>query len=146
MSSYRHILVLIRNADDGRILLEQATDLAQSSQARVTVGHVAMDYQALNFISDSQMNDTQSRQIIDIKGWLSGLIKNVTWPVATTLIISMDRMKALNQFMEANAVDLLLVGHQNRLFGSAFAESMRYVNSTHCDVLVIHIDDEPSKP
>ncbi|BDH47715.1 universal stress protein [Salmonella enterica subsp. enterica serovar Choleraesuis] len=139
MNNYHHILVLIRDKQDGVLLLEQAVRVASLGQARITLGHVAVDYQAMNYVSDSLMNDVQSQQVIGIKSLFSELVGGVSYPVTTTLIISLDRMKSLNKFITENQVDLLMAGHKNRLFGSVSSDAMNFVNSTTTDVLIKHI-------
>lgn len=139
MHAYHHLLVLIHDKQDGQLLLDDALRIAKPENAKITVCHLGVDYQAMNYVSDSVMNDAQSDEVIDDKALLSDLVGDVDYPVETTLLVSFNRMQELNQFIVDNHVDLLMVGHKNRFWGALGSEAIRFINNTHIDVLIKHL-------
>ncbi len=139
MKNYHHLLVLVRNKGDGLPLLEHACKIAANDQAILTLGHFAIDYRAMNYVSDCLMNDAAASELIQAKSLLSELAHNSDWPVATTLLFSQDRIAELRRFISHNGVDLVICGHKNRVFGLLTSRSMTFVNHTDVDFLIKHI-------
>ena len=137
--NYQHIVVLFNDRLDGYVLLQDAAELAQKYQARLSLCHVLPDLRAEDYVSDSLMDDKESQQIIATKALLSELVKTVSWPVSGTLIISLDETTPLEDYARNGAVDLLVCGHKNRVFGRMTSHAMQFINRTELDVLIKHI-------
>ena len=138
MKHYQHILVLVNDEKDGVVLMRQAQNMA-SPDSRLTLAHILMDYRALNYISDSVMNDVESEQVIHSKEMLSKVVVNAGCPASTRVIVSLDRFRALAKFILNEHVDLVIVGHHNRLFGVLTSRSMAFINNLDVDCFISHI-------
>lgn len=83
MPVYHHALVLINSSLDGVPLLQHAARMAQETPMQITIAHISTDYRALNYVSDSLMNDDVSQEVIQAKALLSELAATVSLPVET---------------------------------------------------------------
>lgn len=110
-----------------------------SPDSRLTLAHIVMDYRALNYVSDSVMNDVESEQVIRSKEMLSKVIAGTGCPASTRVIVSLDRFRALAKFIINEHVDLVIVGHRNRLFGVLTSRSMAFINNLDVDCFINHI-------
>lgn len=138
MKHYQHILVLVNDEQDGPLLLHRANQMVHQD-ARITLAHIMIDYRAMNYISDSMMNDAGSNQVIEIKALLNHLAASSPYPVTTRVIISLDKVRALATFIRKQEVDLVIIGHHNRLFGVLTSRSMAFINHLDVDCFICHI-------
>ncbi|KFD21826.1 universal stress protein [Yokenella regensburgei] len=139
MPVYHHALVLINNSIDGIPLLQHAAALAQESNMEVTVAHISTDYRAMNYISDSLMDDVVSDEIIQAKALLSELASSVSYPVHTLSLVTVRRFDDVETCVRERRVDLVIAGHHNRLLGVLASRSMEYINHLTVDVLIKHL-------
>lgn len=142
MKSYRHILVLIHDERDGLPLLCQTVAMVRRLPIAITVGHLNADYAELEYGSDALVKDRQAQEVIAAKAMLSRLVSAVDAPVAVKEIVTIRRFKDVNDFIHQAGIDLVVVGHQNRLFGFYSSYSLEFVNRLDVDVLVKHLARE----
>jgi hypothetical protein len=117
MQIYRHALLLVQNETDGLLLLEQAERLAKEMGTRITVGHLSADYRELDYTSDSLTKDRQSREVIDAKAMLSHLVESSNIDIKVRAIVSIHRFRDVENVVKHEDIDLVMLGHKNRLFG-----------------------------
>ena len=77
MPVYHHALVLINSSLDGVPLLAHAAKMAEENAMRITIAHISTDYRALNYVSDSLMNDDVSQEVIQAKALLTELVRQL---------------------------------------------------------------------
>ncbi|MCF1609459.1 universal stress protein [Serratia marcescens] len=142
MKGYRHILVLIHDERDGLPLLRQTAAMVRGKPIALTVGHLNADYAELEYGSDALIKDRQAQEVIAAKAMLSRLVSAVDVPVAVKEIVSIRRFKDVSDFIHQAGIDLVVVGHQNRLFGLYSSYSLEFVNRLDVDVLVKHLARE----
>lgn len=142
MKSYRHILVLIHDERDGLPLLRQTVAMVGGLPIAITVGHLNADYAELEYGSDALVKDRQAQEVIAAKAMLSRLVSAVEAPVAVKEIVTIRRFKDVSDFIHQAGIDLVVVGHQNRLFGLYSSYSLEFVNRLDVDVLVKHLARE----
>jgi hypothetical protein len=131
MQIYRHALLLVQNETDGLLLLEQAERLAKEMGTRITVGHLSADYRELDYTSDSLTKDRQSREVIDAKAMLSHLVESSNIDIKVRAIVSIHRFRDVENVVKHEDIDLVMLGHKNRLFG-VFPPSLRIYQSPFC--------------
>ncbi len=131
MKSYRHILVLIHDERDGLPLLRQTVAMVRGLPIALTVGHLNADYAELEYGSDALVKDRQAQEVIAVEA-----------PVAVKEIVTIRRFKDVSDFIHQAGIDLVVVGHQNRLFGLYSSYSLEFVNRLDVDVLVKHLARE----
>ncbi|ADO47850.1 universal stress protein [[Enterobacter] lignolyticus] len=139
MPVYHHALVLINNSLDGIPLLAHAARLAQQNPMTITVAHVSTDYRAMNYISDSLMDDVVSEDVISAKALLSELVASVDVPVQTLDLVTTRRFDDVEKCVRQRQIDLVIAGHHNRLLGVLASHSMDYINHLSVDVLIKHL-------
>ena len=136
MSVYHHALVLINSSQDGVPLLQHAARMAEENAMRITLAHISTDYRALNYVSDSLLNDDVSQEVIQAKVLLNELATSVSLPVQTLSLVTTRRVEAcVNQ----RGIDLIIAGHHNRLLGVMASHSLEYINHLTIDVLIRHL-------
>ncbi len=139
MTCYSHALVLVHNIEDGTVLLNQAAVLAKPLQMKITIAHVSDDYREMNYVSDSLMDDVVSEEVIRAHAMLSELVSGCPEPVDTQTLVTMRRLEDVDKCVKDLGIDLVIVGHRNRFFGTFTSESMEYINHLNVDVLTRHI-------
>lgn len=139
MSVYHHALVLINNSLDGIPLLAHAARLARQNPMTITVAHISTDYRAMNYISDSLMDDVVSEDVISAKALLSELAASVDVPVQTLDLVTTRRFDDVEKCVQERQIDLVIAGHHNRLLGVLGSHSMDYINHLSVDVLIKHL-------
>lgn len=142
MKGYRHILVLIHDERDGLPLLRKTVAMVGGLPIALTVGHLNSDYAELEYGSDALIKDRQAQEVIAAKAMLSRLVSAVDVPVAVKEIVTIRRFKDVSDFIHQAGIDLVVVGHQNRLFGLYSSYSLEFVNRLDVDVLVKHLARE----
>ena len=140
MPVYHHTLVLINNSLDGVPLLQHAARMAQESAMKITIAHISTDYRALNYVSDSLMDDDVSQEVIQAKALLSELAATVSLPVQTLALVTARRLEDVEACVQHNNIDLIIAGHHNRLLGVLASHSLEYINHLTVDVLIKHLD------
>lgn len=136
---YQHILVLFNDKHDGEPLLQHAATLASKYQAKLSLCHLLSNYRLEDYISDSLLDDDESRDVIAAKALLSHLVKTVAYPVTGCVMVADESPQQLEHCIEKEAVDLIVCGHTNRLLGRITSQAMRIINNTQVDVLIKHI-------
>ncbi len=139
MHMYRHALLLVQNETDGRIMLHHAERLAKEMGTRITVGHISSDYRELNYGSDAPEKDRQSNEVIEAKAMLSSLVESADIDVTVKSIVTIHRFKDVEALVETEGIDLVMLGHKNRLFGVYSSFSFEFINHLSVDVLIKHI-------
>jgi Universal stress protein family. len=139
MPVYHHVLVLINSSLDGIPLLRHAAMMAQESELRITIAHISTDYRALNYVSDSLMDDVVSQEVIQAKALLSELAESVSLPVETLELVTTRRFSDVETCIHQRNIDLVLAGHHNRLLGVLSSHSLEYINHLTVDVLIRHL-------
>ena len=139
MHIYRHALLLVQNETDGLLLLQHAERLAKEMATRITVGHLSADYREMDYTSDSLIKDRQSREIIDAKAMLSRLVESCSIDIKVRSIVSIHRFRDVEAVAQHEDIDLVMLGHKNRLFGVYSSFSFEFINHLSVDVLIKHI-------
>ncbi len=139
MHMYRHALLLVQNETDGRLMLHHAERLVKEMGTRITVGHISSDYRELDYTSDANTKDRQSREVIEAKAMLSRLVESANIDVKVKSIVSIHRFKDVETLVEKEGIDLVMLGHKNRLFGVYSSFSFEFINHLSIDVLIKHI-------
>ena len=139
MSVYHHALVLINSSLDGVPLLAHAAKMAEENAMRITIAHVSTDYRALNYVSDSLMNDDVSQEVIQAKALLNELATTVALPVQTLSLVTTRRFADVEACVRQRNIDLIIAGHHNRLLGVLASHSLEYINHLTVDVLIKHL-------
>lgn len=139
MPVYNHALVLINNSLDGIPLLEHAAKMAQEKAMTITIAHISTDYRALNYVSDSLMDDVVSQEVIQAKALLSELAESVSLPVQTLELVTTRRFGDVESCIRDRRIDLVIAGHHNRLLGVLASHSLEYINHLTVDVLIKHL-------
>lgn len=64
---------------------------------QITIAHISTDYRALNYVSDSLMNDDVSQEVIQAKALLSELAATVSLPVETLALVTTRRFEDVEE-------------------------------------------------
>lgn len=139
MSVYHHALVLINSSHDGVPLLQHAARMAEENAMRITLAHISTDYRALNYVSDSLLNDDVSQEVIQAKVLLNELATSVSLPVQTLSLVTTRRFEDVEACVNQRGIDLIIAGHHNRLLGVMASHSLEYINHLTIDVLIRHL-------
>ena len=139
MSVYHHALVLINSSQDGVPLLQHAARMAEENAMRITLAHISTDYRALNYVSDSLLNDDVSQEVIQAKVLLNELATSVSLPVQTLSLVTTRRFEDVEACVNQREIDLIIAGHHNRLLGVMASHSLEYINHLTIDVLIRHL-------
>lgn len=139
MSVYHHALVLINSSQDGVPLLQHAARIAEENAMRITLAHISTDYRALNYVSDSLLNDDVSQEVIQAKVLLNELATSVSLPVQTLSLVTTRRFADVEACVNQRGIDLIIAGHHNRLLGVMASHSLEYINHLTIDVLIRHL-------
>lgn len=139
MKIYRHALLLVQDESDGLLLLEHAERLAKEMGTSITIGHISDDYRELDYASDSLTKGLQSREVIDAKAMLSRLVRASTINVKVKSIVTIHRFQDVEAVVKQEDIDLVMLGHKNRLFGVYSSFSFEFINHLSVDVLIKHI-------
>jgi nucleotide-binding universal stress UspA family protein len=140
MPIYSHILVLIPDETDGQVLVEHAVRLAEGLGAKMTLCHVSNDLRPMDYISDSRTGDSQSIEIIEAKEMLSRVAEAVSYPIQISQLVTMQRFKDMEKFINENDIDVVIAGHKNRFMGSLTSWSAEFINHLSIDVLIHHVE------
>ncbi|MBC3220275.1 universal stress protein [Serratia fonticola] len=139
MQMYKHALLMLSDETDGQFLLQSVARGFHEQGTVITLGHLTSDLQELDITSDSLTKDRQSAEIIAAKTMLSRLVKTVNFPVDVKEIVTISRFKDVEAYVADAGVDLVIMGHKNRLFGMLSSHSIEFVNHLTVDVLIKHI-------
>ncbi|HFR4128362.1 TPA: universal stress protein [Raoultella ornithinolytica] len=139
MSVYHHALVLINSSQDGVPLFQHAARMAEENAMRITLAHISTDYRALNYVSDSLLNDDVSQEVIQAKVLLNELATSVSLPVQTLSLVTTRRFEDVEACVNQRGIDLIIAGHHNRLLGVMASHSLEYINHLTIDVLIRHL-------
>lgn len=139
MPVYHHALVLINSSQDGVPLLQHAARMAEENAMRITLAHISTDYRALNYVSDSLLNDDVSQEVIQAKVLLNELATSVSLPVQTLSLVTTRRFEDVEACVNQRGIDLIIAGHHNRLLGVMASHSLEYINNLTIDVLIRHL-------
>ncbi|UJD92512.1 universal stress protein (plasmid) [Rahnella aquatilis] len=139
MSIYKHALILLSDETDGQLLLQGVAKGFHEQGTAITLGHLSSDYRELDIASDSLTKDRQSAEIIAAKAMLSRLVEAASFPVDVKEIVTISRFKDVEACVKDSAVDLVIMGHRNRLFGMISSHSIEFINHLTVDVLIKHI-------
>lgn len=139
MPVYHHALVLINSSQDGVPLLQHAARMAEENAMRVTLAHISTDYRALNYVSDSLLNDDVSEEVLQAKVLLNELAASVSLPVQTLSLVTTRRFADVEACVNQRGIDLIIAGHHNRLLGVMASHSLEYINHLTIDVLIRHL-------
>ena len=139
MSVYHHALVQINSSQDGVPLLQHAARMAEENAMRITLAHISTDYRALNYVSDSLLNDDVSQEVIQAKVLLNELATSVSLPVQTLSLVTTRRFEDVEACVNQRGIDLIIAGHHNRLLGVMASHSLEYINHLTIDVLIRHL-------
>lgn len=139
MPVYHHALVLINSSQDGVPLLQHAARIAEENAMRITLAHISTDYRALNYVSDSLLNDDVSQEVIQAKVLLNELATSVSLPVQTLSLVTTRRFEDVEACVNQRGIDLIIAGHHNRLLGVMASHSLEYINHLTIDVLIRHL-------
>ncbi|WP_434639787.1 universal stress protein [Klebsiella sp. I138] len=139
MPVYHHALVLINSSQDGIPLLQHAARMAEESAMRITLAHISTDYRALNYVSDSLLDDDVSQEVIQAKVLLNELAASVSLPVQTLSLVTTRRFEDVEACVNQRGIDLIIAGHHNRLLGVIASHSLEYINHLTIDVLIKHL-------
>lgn len=139
MPVYHHALVLINSSQDGVPLLQHAARMAEENAMRITLAHISTDYRALNYVSDSLLNDDVSQEVIQAKVLLNELATSVSLPVQTLSLVTTRRFEDVEACVNQRGIDLIIAGHRNRLLGVMASHSLEYINHLTIDVLIRHL-------
>lgn len=139
MPVYHHALVLINSSQDGVPLLQHAARMAEVNAMRITLAHISTDYRALNYVSDSLLNDDVSQEVIQAKVLLNELATSVSLPVQTLSLVTTRRFEDVEACVNQRGIDLIIAGHHNRLLGVMASHSLEYINHLTIDVLIRHL-------
>jgi len=139
MPIYKHALILLSDETDGQLLLQGVAKGFHEQGTAITLGHLSSDYRELDIASDSLTKDRQSAEIIAAKAMLSRLVETANFPVDVKEIVTLSRFKDVEACVEDSAVDLVIMGHRNMLFGMLSSHSVEFINHLTVDVLIKHI-------
>ncbi|HHS9576849.1 TPA: universal stress protein [Raoultella planticola] len=139
MPVYHHALVLINSSQDGVPLLQHAARMAEENAMRITLAHISTDYRALNYVSDSLLNDDVSEEVLQAKVLLNELAASVSLPVQTLSLVTTSRFADVEACVNQRGIDLIIAGHHNRLLGVMASHSLEYINHLTIDVLIRHL-------
>ncbi|HAT1635478.1 TPA: universal stress protein [Raoultella planticola] len=139
MPVYHHALVLINSSQDGVPLLQHAARMAEENAMRITLAHISTEYRALNYVSDSLLNDDVSEEVLQAKVLLNELAASVSLPVQTLSLVTTRRFADVEACVNQRGIDLIIAGHHNRLLGVMASHSLEYINHLTIDVLIRHL-------
>ncbi|AVR02146.1 universal stress protein [Pluralibacter gergoviae] len=144
MNNYRHAMVMVENLDDGAALLNCVAPLALDPQSptEITLSHFSEDYRAMNYISDSMMDDAVAEDVIKAKAMLSHLVKISPFPIKTLQLVTLRQFDDVEKCIADLKIDLVIVGHRNRLFGTFTSRAFDLINHLNTDILIRHIPDK----
>jgi len=107
MNNYRHAMVMVENVDDGAALLSCVAPLALDPQSptEITLSHFSEDYRAMNYISDSMMDDAVAEDVIKAKAMLSHLVKISPFPIKTLQLVTLRQFDEVYRRSENRSGD-----------------------------------------
>lgn len=143
MNNYRHALVMIESFEDGAALLKCIAPMAMApeSATTITLSHFSEDYRAMNYISDSVMNDAVAEDVIKAKAMFSRLASVAPFPIQTLELVTFHQLDDVAKCVATLNIDLTIVGHRNRLFGTFTSRAFELINHLNTDILIHHIPD-----
>jgi hypothetical protein len=136
---YKHALILLSDESDGQFLLQSAAQNFHEQGTVITLGHLTSDYRELDIASDSLTKDRQSADVIDAKAMLSRLVASASFPVDVKEIVTINRFRDVEACVTGTGIDLVIMGHKNRLFGTLSSYSFEFINHLTVHVLIKHI-------
>ncbi|WP_241647621.1 MULTISPECIES: universal stress protein [Rosenbergiella] len=139
MPMYKHALILLSDESDGQFLLQSVAQSFHEQGTAITLGHLTSDYRELDIASDSLTKDRQSADVIAAKAMLSRLVQSASVPVDVKEIVTIHRFRDVEVCVTEAGVDLVIMGHKNRLFGMISSHSIEFINHLTVDVLIKHI-------
>ncbi|EOS9218597.1 universal stress protein [Escherichia coli] len=139
MSMYKHALILLSDESDGQFLLQSVAQSFHEQGTAITIGHLTSDYRELDIASDFLTKDHQSADVIAAKAMLSRLVQSARFPVDVKEIVTIRRLRDVEVCVTEAGVDLVIMGHRNRLFGMISSHSIEFINHLTVDVLIKHI-------
>lgn len=139
MPMYKHALILLSDELDGQFLLRSVAQNFHEQGTAITLGHLTSDYRELDIASDSLTKDRQSADVIDAKAMLSRLVESASFPVDVKEIVTINRFRDVEACVSGAGIDLVIMGHKNRLFGTLSFHSIEFINHLTVDVLIKHI-------
>ncbi|MGP3593702.1 universal stress protein [Vagococcus sp. WN89Y] len=137
---YKHALVLINNEEDGQQILQSIAQNFYQFGTAITLAHVTEDFRELDITSDAFMKDSQSEEIILAKAMLSHLVEKCSFPVQVKEFVALRYFDDITHYIDREGIDLLIMGHKNRLFGSFCAHANKFINHPGIEVLIKHIN------
>lgn len=144
---FRHLLVLIESAEDGATLVTHAVQIAKAhpSGVKITLAHLNEDYRAMNYIADCLMDDSVAEDVIKAKALFSKLVQLTAFPLNTRQLVTIHRFEDVEKCVADLKIDLVIVGHRNRLFGTWSSRSVGLINRLSVDILIHHISADMTK-
>ncbi|MFV1478580.1 universal stress protein [Serratia marcescens] len=139
MPMYKHALILLSDESDGQFLLQSVAQNFHEQGTAITLGHITADYRELDIASDSLTKDRQSADIIAAKAMLSRLVELASFPVDVKEIVTINRFRDVEACVTGSGIELVIMGHKNRLFGTFSSHSIEFINRLTVDVLIKHI-------
>jgi len=136
---YKHALVLINNATDGQLLLQDIAEDFYRFGTEITLAHISDDFRELDITSDAFMKDSQSQEIILAKAMLSHLVEKCSFPAQVKEFVCLHHFDDIASYIDKAKIDLLIMGHENRLFGALYAQANNFINHLGIEVLIKHI-------
>ena len=139
MPMYKHALILLSDESDGQFLLQSVAQNFHEQGTAITIGHLTSDYRELDIASDSLTKDRQSADVIAAKAMLSRLVESASFPIDVKEIVTINRFRDVEACVTGAGIDLVIMGHKNRLFGTLSSHSIEFINHLTVDVLIKHI-------
>ncbi|WP_159282745.1 universal stress protein [Rahnella variigena] len=139
MSMYKHALILLSDESDGQFLLQSVAQYFYEQGTAISLGHLTSDYRELDIASDSLTKDRQSADVIAAKAMLSRLVASASFPIDVKEIVTINRFRDVEACVTGAGIDLVIMGHKNRLFGTLSSHSIEFINHLTVDVLIKHI-------
>jgi nucleotide-binding universal stress UspA family protein len=71
---------------------------------------------------------------------LSRVAEAVSYPIQISQLVTMQRFKDMEKFINENDIDVVIAGHKNRFMGSLTSWSAEFINHLSIDVLIHHVE------
>lgn len=139
MPVYKHALILLSDESDGLLLLQSVAQNFHDQGTLITLGHLTSDYRELDIVSDALTKDHQSVDVIAVKAMLSRLVESASFPVDVKEIVTINRFRDVEACITGAGIDLVIMGHRNRMFGVLSSHSIEFINRLTVDMLIKHI-------
>jgi len=146
LSDYQHILIAADFSSHHQQVLDKATDIAASNQAKLSLCHIVEDYPITDFAYEPMISvdiDMREELLKSAKKTMASIAKTLAIPAENQWIEFGNPRHDIVRLAQEHDVDLIVVGSHGRhgiklLLGST---ANAVLHHAQCDVLAVCLSD-----